>query len=169
MSAGFGWVALENAAIEVETDGRTAAEILSSRRGFAGGLFHQGVVVGNDQHFVVDGMTDEGERWRSGVTWNFCSNMVYLRGDQGAAPVAYLHHLEADLQCSGNGVRSVAGNTLDVQDSVIQGTSQYAVYYAGGLQPWSANLTIFTTKAGRAGNPVYPSSLVATAGYISER
>jgi hypothetical protein len=164
LSSGFGWVALENAAVEVETDGARLQDIKFSS-GFAGGLFHQGVVVGNDQHFVVDGMTDEGGGLAFRCDSNFCSNMVYLRGDQGAAPVAYLHHLEADLQCTGNGVRSVAGNTLDVQDSVIQGTSQYAIYYAGGLQAWSANNVY--NETGTCSNPVYPSSLVASAGYIS--
>jgi hypothetical protein len=122
-SAGFGWVAIENAAMEVETNG-TRLQDIKFASGFSGGLFHQGVVVGNDQSFKVDGMTNEGTGTAFRCGSNFCSNMVYLRGDQGAAPVAYLHHLEASMQCSGNGVRNVAGNTLDVQDSVIQGMNQ---------------------------------------------
>jgi hypothetical protein len=163
-SSGFGWVAIENAAIEVETNG-TRLQDIKYASGYSGGLFHQGVVVGNDQSFKVDGMTNEGtgSAFRCGP--NFCSNMVYLRGDQGAAPVAYIHHLEASMQCSGNGVRNVAGNTLDVQDSVIQGMNQYAIYYAGGLQPWSINNVY--NEVGTCTNPMYPGSLAGVAGYIA--
>lgn len=163
-SSGFGWVGIENAAIEVETDGARLQDIKYTS-GFGGGLFHQGVVVGNDQSFKVDGMTNEGSGSAFRCDSNFCSNMVYLRGDQGAAPVTYLHHLEASMQCSGNGVRNVSGNTLDVQDSVIQGTNQYAIYYAGGMQPWSTNNVY--NESGSCTNPFYPGSLAATAGYIA--
>ncbi|HEY3974317.1 MAG TPA: hypothetical protein VGM18_15030 [Candidatus Sulfotelmatobacter sp.] len=164
LKTGFGWVAIENAAIEVETDGARLQDIKYTT-GFSGGLFHQGVVVGNDQHFMVDGMTNEGSNFVFRCDSNFCGNMIYLRGDQGAAPVAYLHHLEASFQCSGNGVRSVSGNTLDVQDSVIQGTNQYAIYYAGGLQPWSTNNVY--NESGACTNPFYPGSQTAIAGYIA--
>ncbi len=162
-SAGFGWVAIENAAIEAETDGARLQDI-KFNAGVNGGLFHQGVVVGNDQSFKIDGMTNEGTGGAFRCDQYFCSNMVYLRGDQGAAPVAYLHHLEASMQCSGNGVRDVAGNTLNVQDSVIQGVNQYAIYYTGGLQPWTVNNVY--NESGSCTNPFYPGSLAAIAGYI---
>ena len=163
VSAGFGWVAIENAAIEAETNG-TRLQDIKFNAGVNGGLFHQGVVVGNDQSFKVDGMTNEGTGGAFRCDQYFCSNMVYLRGDQGAAPVAYLHHLEASMQCSGNGVRDVAGNTLNVQDSVIEGVNQYAVYYTGGLQPWTVNNVY--NESGSCTNPFYPGSLAAIAGYI---
>ena len=92
-SAGFGWVAIENTPIEVETNGVRLQDIKFAS-GFSGGLFHQGVVVGNDQRFIIDGMTNEGSGSAFRCDPNFCSNMVYLRGDQGAAPVAFIHHLE---------------------------------------------------------------------------
>jgi hypothetical protein len=165
-SSGFGWVAIENAAIEAETDGARLQDI-KFNSGFSGGLFHEGVVVGNDQSFKIDGMTNEGTGSAFRCDVNFCSNMVYLRGDQGASPVGYLHHLEASMQCSGNGVRNVAGNTLDVQDSVIQGVNQYAIYYGGGLQPWSVNNVY--NESGDCINPFYPGSLAAIAGYIDNQ
>jgi hypothetical protein len=163
-SSGFGWVAIENTAIEAETDG-TRLQDIKFNAGVGGGLFHEGVVVGNDQSFKIDGMTNEGTGAAFRCDANFCSNMVYLRGDQGAAPVGYLHHLEASMQCSGNGVRNVAGNTLDVQDSVIQGVNQYAIYYGGGLQPWSVSNVY--NESGSCNNPFYPGSLAAVAGYIN--
>ncbi len=162
-SSGFGWVAIENTAIEVETDGIRLQDIKYDS-GFSGGLFHQGVVVGNDQHFMVDGMTNEGSSSAFRCDSNFCSNMIYLRGDQGAAPVAYLQHLEASMQCSGNGVRDTAGNTLTVKDSVIQGTNQYSVYYGGGLSSWEVDNVY--NESGDCVNPFYPVSLPSTAGLI---
>jgi len=162
-SSGFGWVAIENAAIEAETDG-TRLQDIKINAGVSGGLFHQGVVVGNDQSFKIDGMTNEGTGSAFRCDANFCSNMVYLRGDQGAAPVGYLHHLEASMQCSGNGIRNVGGNSLDVQDSVIQGVNQYAIYYGGGLQPWSVSNVY--NESGSCNNPFYPGLLAAVAGYI---
>ncbi len=162
-SSGFGWVGIENTPIEVETNGVRLQDIKYAA-GFGGGLFHQGVVVGNDQRFIIDGMTNEGTGGAFRCDANFCSNMVYLRGDQGAAPVAYIHHLEAALQCSGNGVRNVAGNTLDVSDSVIEGTSQYSIYYAGGLQPWQ--ISNVYNETGNCTNPFYPGSLAGISGII---
>lgn len=162
-TSGFGWVAIENAAIEAETDG-TRLQDIKINAGVSGGLFHQGVVVGNDQSFKIDGMTNEGTGSAFRCDANFCSNMVYLRGDQGAAPVGYLHHLEASMQCSGNGIRNVGGNSLDVQDSVIQGVNQYAIYYGGGLQPWSVSNVY--NESGSCNNPFYPGLLAAVAGYI---
>lgn len=102
-SSGFGWVAIENAAIEAETDGARLQDI-KFNSGFNGGLFHEGVVVGNDQSFKIDGMTNEGTGSAFRCDVNFCSNMVYLRGDQGAAPVGYLHHLEVRSHDFGWGV-----------------------------------------------------------------
>ncbi len=162
-AAGFGWAAIENTPIEVETNG-TRLEDIKYGSGFSGGLFHQGVVVGNDQRFILDGMTNEGVGTAFRCDANFCSNMVYLRGDQGAAPVAYIHHLEAAMQCSGNGVRNVAGNTLEVADSVIEGTAQYSIYYAGGLQPWQ--MSNVYNETGACTNPFYPGSLAGISGII---
>lgn len=131
LSRGFGTVIVENSGIEIVTQG-VRLEDVKFAAGLSGGRFHQGVVVGNDQRFIIDGVTNEGSGQVLRCDTNFCGNMVYLRGDQGAAPVGYLHNFEASLQCGGNGVRNVAGNTLSVSDSVIQGTAQYSIYYAGG-------------------------------------
>lgn len=165
MSYGFGWVALEDAAIEVESDGTKLVDIRFQGPTVVGARFHQGVVVGNDQDFVVDGMTVlDGTVFRA--TANFVGNVLYFRGDNGAAAVPYIHHLEASMQCGGNGIRNLAGNTMDVTDSVIQGTSQYSIYYANGLNPWQINNVYHET--GSCTNPFYTAgSYTAEAGFIS--
>jgi len=167
LSSGFGWVAIENAAIEVETDGVRLQDIRFNQ-GVNGGLFHQGVVVGNDQRFIVDGMTTLGWSNEFRCDANICGNVLFFRGDQGMAPVAYLHHLELSMQCGGNGIRNSAGNTMKIADSVIQGFNQYGVYYANGLQ--SAESDNVYQESGYCVNPAYPAnggnSQLAQAGYI---
>ena len=167
LSSGYGWAALENAAIEVETDG-IRLEDIRFNQGIGGGLFHQGVVVGNDQRFVVDGMTTEGWGGEFRCDSNFCGNVLYFRSDGGVAPVAYLHHLELSMQCGGNGIRNSAGNTMKIADSVIQGFNQYGVYYANGLQ--SAESDNVYEESGYCANGAYPANggncQLAQAGYI---
>ena len=159
-------MAIENAAIEDETDGLKLVDIKFQSPAVAGARFHQGVVVDNDQDFVIDGMTNLGGGDIFRANANFVGNMVYIRGDQGAAAVPYIHHLEASMQCGGNGIRNVAGNTMHVTDSVIQGTSQYSIYYGNGMNPWEIDNVYYET--GTCTNPAYAAgSYAAEAGYIS--
>ena len=165
-SNGFGWVAIENAAIEDETDGLKLVDIKFQSPAVAGARFHQGVVVDNDQDFTIDGMTNLGGGDIFRANANFVGNMVYVRGDQGAAAVPYIHHLEASMQCGGNGIRNAAGNTMHVTDSVIQGTSQYSIFYGNGMNPWEIDNVYYET--GSCTNPAYAAgSYAAEAGYIS--
>ncbi len=163
-SNGFGWVALEDTAIEVISDGTKLQDIRFEAGAVAGARFHQGVVVGNDQDFVIDGMTVLSRAIRSDS--NFVGNVVYIRGDQRQAAVPYIHHLEASMQCSGNGIRNTSGNTMHVMDSVIQGTSQYSIYYGNGLNSWEIDNVYYET--GACSNPFYTAgSFSAEAGFIS--
>ncbi len=166
-SSGFGWVALEDAAIEDITDGLKLLDIKLNGAPTITNHFNQGVVVGNDQDFTWDGGTNLGSNVIRCDT-AFCGNMLYLRGDQGIAPVVYVHHLEASFQCSGNGIRNSSGNTMKVADSVIQGFNQYGIYYANGLQ--SAEADNVYEESGNCVNGSYPanggSSQESQAGYI---
>ena len=165
-SSGFGWAAIENAAIEDETDGLKLVDIKFQGGPVASARFHEGVVVDNDQDFVIDGMTNLGGGGTFRANANFVGNMVYIRGDQGAAAVPYIHHLEASMQCGGNGIRNVAGNTMHVTDSVIQGTSQYSIYYGNGMNPWEIDNVYYET--GSCTNPAYAAgAYAAEAGFIS--
>ena len=158
----YGWAAIENTAIEDISNNVTVRDIK-----FTAGTnqyFHWGIVVGNDQSFKLDGMTVGGGIIRCRA--NFCGALVYARGDQGAAPVATIEHVEASMQCSGNGVRYASGNTLHVLNSVVQGFNQYGIYYSGGLQ----NVTVGGTyqESGAAcANPLYPGNIASNAGIIT--
>jgi hypothetical protein len=98
----YGWAAIENTAIEDIADHVTMRDI---KFGFGGGnLFHWGIVIGNDQSFKLDGMTNEGNGGVIRCTANFCGALVYARGDQGAAPVVNIDHLEVRAHDFGWGI-----------------------------------------------------------------
>ncbi|HXJ90785.1 MAG TPA: hypothetical protein VMS18_28505 [Candidatus Binatia bacterium] len=157
----YGWAAIENTAIEDISNNVTVRDI----KIFSGTslYFHWGIVVGNDQSFKLDGMTLNGGI-RCGA--NFCGALVYARGDQGAAPVVTIEHMEASMQCGGNGVRYASGNTLHVMNSVVQGFNQYGIYYAGGLQKLMIGGT-YQESSGTCSNPAYPGTLSANAGIVT--
>ena len=162
----YGWAAIENAAIEDIADHVTVRDIKIGPAAGNNQYFHWGIVIGNDQSFKLDGLSNEGAASVIRCTQNFCGALVYARGDQGAAPVVNIDHLEASMQCGGNGVRYASGNTLHVMNSVVQGFNQYGVYYAGGLQ----NLMIggtYEESSGTCNNPAYPGSIGANAGIIT--
>ena len=161
----YGWAAIENAAMEDIGDHVTVRDIKLGLAS-AGMYFHWGIVIGNDQSFKLDGMTNEGTGQAIRCTANFCGALVYARGDQGAAPVVTIEHLEASTQCNGNGVRYASGNTLHVMNSVIQGFNQYGIYYAGGLQSLMIGGT-YQESSGACHNPIYPGTLGANAGIIT--
>jgi len=159
-SSGYGWVALENAALEDLGEHVLFKDIKLS--GWAGGFFSWGIVFDNDQSAKVDGLTNEGSGVVKCATANFCGAMVYARGDSGVAPVLEIDHLEANMQCGGNGVRYVPGNTLHIQNSVVEGFNQYGVYYGGGLQPLTFATTYEESSAG-CYNYAYPGGTTAAA------
>ena len=163
-SPSYGWAALEDAAIEDDADHVTIRDIKLGPGNNQ--FFHWGIVVSNDQSFKLDGMTNEGNGTIIRCTPNFCGALVYGRGDQGVAPVINIDHLEASLQCSGNGVRYAAGNTLHVLNSVVQGFNQYGIYYAGGLQNLMVGGT-YQESSGACFNPVYPGSIGSNVGIIT--
>ena len=90
---------------------------------------------------------------------------ILARGDNGIAPVLDIQHLEASLQCAGNGVRYIPGNSMSISNSVIQGFTQYGVYYGPGLQP--IILDNVYQESGACSNPAYPGTLYAQAGIVT--
>ena len=162
----YGWAAIENTAIEDIADHVTVRDIKIGSAPSNNLYFHWGIVIGNDQSFKLDGLTNEGSGAVIRCTQNFCGALVYARGDQGAAPVVNIDHLESSMQCGGNGIRYASGNTLHVMNSVVQGFSQYGIYYAGGLQNVMIGGT-YQESSGSCNNPAYPVPLGANAGIIT--
>src|SRR5271166_915047 len=163
-SNGFGWVAVEYAAIEDISNEATMRDI--KLQGLSGAHWNQGIVIGNDQKFLIDGLTNLGSGTTLQDTANFTGNLIYLRGDQGAAPVGSIKGVNASLQCSGNGIRDWAGNGLTIDPmTIIEGWSQYAVYYANGLQGFTINSVY--NESSYCQNKAYSGTIDANADYIS--
>jgi hypothetical protein len=152
-ASSYGWVALEDAAIEDISDHLTIRNVKMTSG--TDQHFSWGIVVGNDQSFKLDGLSNEGNGAVIQCTSNFCGAMVYGRGDQGAAPVMNIDHAEISMQCGGNGIRYSSGNTLHVWNSVVQGFNQYGIYYGGGLQNVMTGGVY--QESGNCTNPFYPS------------
>jgi hypothetical protein len=163
-SIGYGWAALENAAIEDSADHVTMRNLRLMNAG-GSAFFSLGVVIDNDQSAKLDGFTNEGSGNVLKCTANFCGALILARGDHGIAPVLDIQHLEASLQCGGNGVRYIPGNSMSISNSVIQGFTQYGIYYGPGLQP--VILDNVYQESGACINPAYPGTLSAQAGIIT--
>jgi hypothetical protein len=164
-STTYGWVAIENAAIEDESNGMRIHGLKIPAAG-GGNLFHWGVLYGNDQHFKIDGITNEGAGSVIRCNANFCGAMIYGRGDQGAAPFGVIENAELSMQCTGNGIRWESGNGLHVRNSVIQGFNQYGVYYAGGLIGWTVD-GVYQETGASCNNPFYPGPIPAQVGLLN--
>lgn len=154
-----GFASLENAAIEVNAMATSLREIQMSDKGSLGswGVWQNQIVVDNDQAFKLDTLNiDAGPN----CTANYCGQAIYFPGPFSTnAAVAWLNHLNLSLNCGGNGVTDWAGNTLRIQNSVIQGFRQWGVLdgtmrggYGGG------EFDDVYEEVGNCTNPMYPGT-----------
>ena len=169
--ATVGYASLENAALEDDANGSDVHDIdvADATSSTSWGMWQNQVVVDNDQAFKLDAMNiDEG----SHCTANYCGQAVYFPGPFSKnAGVAWLSHLNFGLQCGGNGVTDWAGNTLRIQNSVIQAFAQWGVFdgtmrggYGGG------EFDNVYEEAGGCVNPFYPGTgtqKAAMAGLVN--
>ena len=130
------------------------------------GNFGHFVTVVGDQAFLLDGLdTTAGASVE--CTSTFCGSYVYAPGpfsgvgtwgSPGAgsnAAVGWLKHMQLAPFCNGNGVDWQSGNTLHIEDSVIQGYSQFGIRWsmAGGGYG-SAVLDDVYEEGGCSNNPL---------------
>lgn len=164
-SSGYGWAALQNMGIWDIAANVTLRDV-RLHFGLSGGRFSWGVGNNNDQNMHIDRLNNQGSGSVIKCSANFCGAMYYGRGDSGAAGIAYISHSELSMQCGGNGVYNIPGNTLSIDDTVIQGFAQYGVTYGvgGGLNPWIAR-NIYQ-EVGSCTNPAYPGSVAGEAGLV---
>ena len=157
--ASAGFASLENAAIEDDGNGTDLHDIYLADKtsNSSWGVWQNQIVVDNDQAFKLDTVNiDEGAH----CTTNYCGQAIYFPGPFSVnAGVAWLSHLNLSLQCGGNGVTEWAGNTLRIQNSVIQGFAQWGVFtgtsrggYGGG------QFDDVYSEVGNCANPMYPGT-----------
>ncbi len=157
----------------IETNGqKTRIFNVSARVNFSGGTFGTYVQVDDDQAFLLDGLDSAGGYGvRCDAT--FCGSYVTAPGPFNKwSAVGWLKNLAISNQCDGNGVDWQSGNTLHIEDSVIQGFAQFGVRTGtmrGGYGP--TQITNVYMEVGGCTNPQYPGkgpAAGAMAGLISE-
>ncbi|MGC2196940.1 MAG: hypothetical protein WA628_19855, partial [Terriglobales bacterium] len=102
------------------------------------GNFGHFVTVVSDQAFLLDGLdTTAGASLECTAT--FCGSYVYAPGPFSGhgtwgtgsggdnAAVGWLKHMQLAPMCGGNGVDWQSGNVVSIEDSVIQGYSQFGI------------------------------------------
>jgi hypothetical protein len=163
--ASAGYASLENAAIEDDANGTDVHDIYAAdgTSSTSWGIWQNQIVVDNDQAFKLDTMNiDEGAH----CTANYCGQAIYFPGPFSKnAGIAWLSHLNFGLQCGGNGVTDWSGNTLRIQNSVIQAFAQWGVFdgtmrggYGGG------EFDDVYEEVGGCTNPLYPGTGTQKAG-----
>ena len=99
-----------------------------------GGTFGSWVKVDDDQAFLLDGLDTSGGLGTIKCDTTFCGAYIQsngtFSGNPQVAPVGWLEHLNLNIQCDGNGVDWLSGNTLRISDSVIEGYAQFGVRYS---------------------------------------
>jgi hypothetical protein len=141
------------------------------------GSFGHMVTVVGDQAFLLDGL-DTTAGAPLFCNRSFCGSYVYApgpfsgHGSWGTAPkagdnaaVGWLKHMQVAPMCGGNGVDWQSGNTLHIEDSVIQGYAQFGVRWAMNGGYGSAVLDDVYEEGGCASNPL---GNVGYAGLIVE-
>jgi hypothetical protein len=99
-----------------------------------GATFGSWVKVDDDQAFLLDGLDTASGLGTLRCDTSFCGAYIQsngtFNGNPQVAPVGWLQHLNLGIQCNGNGVDWLSGNTLRISDSVIQGYAQFGVRYS---------------------------------------
>src|SRR5581483_6347610 len=139
---------------------------LSTRVGASGAYFSTLVQVDDDQAFLLDGLdTTLGGGLRCDAT--VCNPAVYAPGPFNTySAVGWLKHLQISLQCTGNGVDWQSGNTLRIEDSVIQGYTQFGV--RTGTKRGGYGGSELDNVYEEVGNCPNPSGAIGQAGVISQ-
>jgi hypothetical protein len=116
---------------------------------------NNGMIVLNNQSFVLS-----AGGLNTGFQCNafYCGDAVYAPGPfSNYAALISIKDFSASLNCSGNGVKDLAGNTLTIEgNSVIQGYNQFAVM-AGTLRGGygSTHIKGLYSEIGSCGNPMW--------------
>ncbi len=120
------------------------------------------IEVRNDQSFTIDGVDPSyANDIRCDAT--YCGNVIYMPGPFSTnAAYGYIKHLNLTLNCTGNGIDAHSGNGFHLEDSVIQGVSQYGIRYGndkGGYQNFTSKGVYM--ENGTCNNPVFGMPLQA--------
>jgi hypothetical protein len=114
-----------------------------ARTPYSGGTFGSMVQVDDDQSFLLDGIDTVAATTAVRCDTTFCGAWVTAPGPFNTwSAVGWLKNLNLSLQCNANGVDWQSGNTLHIEDSVIQGYSQFGIRSGTARGGYNASTTI---------------------------
>jgi hypothetical protein len=147
---------------------RTRVLNVTTRTSTTGGTFGTFVQVDDDQAFLLDGLDTVGTNRTLRCDATYCGAYVTAPGPFNTwSAVGWLKHLNISAQCKGNGVDWQSGNTLRVEDSVIQGQAQYAIRsgVARGGYGGTEIDNVYTEAGSTCANPL---GNIGSAGIIQQ-
>jgi hypothetical protein len=104
----------------------------SGSNGVTGNDFGSLIQVDNDQAAVIDGLGVYADANWGHCSTDFCSVAVLGKGGSGNSGIMYIKDSNINLSCVANGIDNQNGNTLDIEDSVIQAQGQFGVRSIAG-------------------------------------
>ena len=171
-SASLGNVAPAHAFILDNGQNLRVSEIYFHNPGWASGKFlNNGIIVWNDQAFHGENIV-AGRAFNCGA--NYCGQAIYapggVVGGGSMAAVGWLRGLNLSMQCGGNGINWLSGNSINVTDAVIQGQAQFALQVGNmrGNYAGAASTNIYGETSSGCTNPFYSAVGLSGAAAASQ-
>ena len=137
------------------------------RNGFSGGTFGYQIQVDNDQAADISHVDAASASPNLRCDATFCGSSIYAPGPFGTnAAVGYVHENNLSPGCAGNGIDWQSGNTLRVENTVIQGFAQFGIR-AGGARGGNGN-NIYHNVYMEVGSCSNPAGNIGLAGLINQ-
>lgn len=153
----------------IEDNGQaTKIERVSTRNGFSGGTFGNMVQIDGDEAADLSGVDPSLGSPNIRCDSTFCGVVIYAPGPFASnAGIAHIHESNLTLNCGANGIDWRAGNTLKIQNVIIQG--QHAFGVRTGTSHGGFGSTFFDNvymENGSCGNSVGTTGVIAQGGAI---
>jgi hypothetical protein len=126
----------------------------------ANASFGQLILNHNDQGLEISHL-DANSVWGHCST-DFCSVAVSGAGSGGDAGILWIRNSNISPQCKANGVDNQNGNTLAIDNSIIQGVGQFAVRNTGTFITVPSSGKMIYMEVGNCTNPLG----IGVAGWI---
>lgn len=154
--------ALLHTFIEDNAQAVNMSDIYNDTPGTLAGNLNNIIVVDNDQAAVISHLISQGLVCTTG----YCGQAVYAPGGSTAlAALGYISNSSLSMNCIGNGIKWMSGNTLDISDTVVQGFSQFALQSGTLRGSFGATLARNVyTEVGNCANPYWDTALSLSAG-----
>jgi hypothetical protein len=152
-------------AIEDNSQGATISSVSPQNSSVSGASFGSLVQIDNDQASTIEHLTTT-----TSYTWGRCDTTFCSVAILGPGPfsrnagVLHVNNSNISLQCTGNGIDNQDGNTLNVNNTIVQGAAQFGIRAATVYQQNTVTLSGVYGEQDGTCNPLG----TGTAGLIVE-